>query len=101
MAGGNSGKEVLGQVEIEVEALQARQQLDLRLGKDHPAGLVLGVGQAAEIPWGTVPCRGSHRCDISASCSQVTPSGSFAVGPTWMGLPRDIVNLPSGRDARS
>ena len=39
------GKEVLGQVEIDVEALQAGQQLDLHLGKDHAAGLVLGMGQ--------------------------------------------------------
>ncbi len=39
------GQEVLGQVEIEVEAFQPRQQLDLHLGEDHAPGLVLGVGQ--------------------------------------------------------
>ena len=42
------GQEVLGQVEIEVEALQAGQLLDLHLREDHAAHLVLGVGQGQE-----------------------------------------------------
>ena len=42
------GQEMLGEVEIEVEPLQARQLLDLHLGEDHPSRFVLGVGQGEE-----------------------------------------------------
>ncbi len=39
------GREVLGQVEIEVEAFQALELLDLVLGKEHASGRMVRVGQ--------------------------------------------------------
>src|SRR5262249_9803721 len=43
--GGEFRQEVLGQVEVQVEALQAFQFLDFMLREDHPANLVMRVRQ--------------------------------------------------------
>ena len=42
------GQEVGGQVEVEIEALEPGESLDLFLREDHAADLVVGVGQGQE-----------------------------------------------------
>ena len=92
------GQERLGQVELDVEALQAREHLDLHLREDLPA-------QPAPLAgWGSACTGRPPAADLCrAQRGQrfpVIPCGRRAVGPTTRGLPRDIVAVGSSLGSR-
>ena len=89
-------QEVVGQVEVEIEAGQVAAFLLLDLVDVEAAETACRLrhdsdAAAAGSPWATVPSRGSPSGVMAARLCQLTPSGSFTRTPSWTGLPRDMV----------
>ena len=91
------GQEVLGQVEIDVEALQAGQQLDLHLREDHAARPRAWGAAAAGSPWGTGPSRGSRRETSRPASPRSSPPAASRPGRPGSACRATCVTLVSGR----
>ena len=90
---------MLGQVEVDVKALQPGKLFDLHLRKDHAADLVLGMRQRQKA----LGKQSFVANVVGRHAGQFFPGrafGQLAVGPTGTGLPRDMVTFLSGWAAR-
>ena len=93
------GQERLGQIEVDVEPLQAREHLDLHWRKDLAAGRVLGMRQRGI---GEDACLANLlRAPSGQTLPASRPSPSGRSGPTASGLPRDILARGSSVGVRS
>ena len=103
---GEFGKEVIGQIEVEVESREVAAGLlhrlvDERLREDHPARFVVRVRQRQEAGRPGVLAFLISSGVIAASCSHVMFAGSLTRTPSCTALPRVIVTPGAGRFARS
>ena len=94
------GEEVLGRSKSRSNRSSLGRSLISICGKTMPPTSCLGWGSGRK-PLGNRPFSRISSGDIAASVSQVIPRGSFAAGPTWTGLPRDILTVASGFAVRS
>ena len=95
------GQEMVGQIEVHVKSLQARQDFDLGLRKNHAAHLVLGMRQRQESLRKETLGPESRPGPSSQVDPRSRSGGSLVAGPTGIGFPRVILTVRSVRADRS